>query len=334
MAQILADLSGVFFSSPIPAIEVQYTPFVPKFRCCRRFWKKKNPLFLSKVLVGWMWLKMSGARSCSELWLTLNVSSWWGLLLSHELQNSLGSEFTPKIKFFGGELVLFISVDRLDQAPGETFWQRLSTCALVPARNENGFGLWHGNSFDSLLFSPVLQGNKLMGSYSCVFLFVVSLCVTSGPSAPISSRTGRGLEVFKEWRCCKQEAAVEGWAGNQFWTGVGRNNGLQRCCPLSAPASPEPLSHLFAALCCLNTIREVYMSFEAQIVFPRRQTKWKKVRVPLPETCCLYGLLTWARVPLQWRWPEQGLEKVIPRSGEPSLRLGKRLSVPADPNVR
>lgn len=55
--------------------------------------------------------------------------------------------------------------------------------------------------------------------------------------------------------------------------GCGWEYGLQRCCPLSAPASPEPLSHSFAALRCLDTIWEVYMSFEAQIVFPHRPTQ-------------------------------------------------------------
>lgn len=35
-----------------------------------------------------------------------------------------------------------------------------------------------------------------MGSRSFFFLFVKSLCVTSGPSGPISSRFGKGLEIL------------------------------------------------------------------------------------------------------------------------------------------
>jgi len=113
------------------------------------------------------------------------------------LQNSLGSEFAPKSKHFWGGLVLFIAIDRLEQASGETFWQRFSSSALVPAQNGKGFGLGLGNSSDSLLFRPVLQGHKLMGSCSCFFLLVVSVCAISVPFRPISSRFGKGLEVFK-----------------------------------------------------------------------------------------------------------------------------------------
>lgn len=131
------------------------------------------------------------------------------------LQNSLGSEFAPKIKLFCEGLVLFITIDRLEQASGETFWQWLSTSALVSAQNDKGFGLWLGNSSDSLLFSPVLQGNKLMGSCSRSFL-LVSLCVTSGPSGPISSRFGKGLEVFEVWRCYKH-VLVKGHSRRLCW---------------------------------------------------------------------------------------------------------------------
>lgn len=92
--------------------------------------------------------------------------------------------------------MLFIAIDRLERAPGETSWQRFSTSALVADQNERRFGLCLGSSSDSLLFRPFLQGKQLMGSCSFFFVFIMSLCVTSGPSAPISSRFGKGLEIL------------------------------------------------------------------------------------------------------------------------------------------
>lgn len=109
-----------------------------------------------------------------------------------------------KDQAFCGGLMLFIAIDRLEQASGKMFWQQFSTSALVPAQNDKRFGLWLGKGSYSFYF--LAQFFKEISWRDHALALSCSVC-NFWHCGPISSRFGRELEVLKAQRCCKHIAS-------------------------------------------------------------------------------------------------------------------------------
>lgn len=105
---------------------------------------------------------------------------------------------SPKDQSFCGGFMLFITIDRLEQASGKIFCQYFSTPALVLAQNDNRSG-----SDCSYILAQFFEEISW-----CSYLLFFALCVSVlWHCRPISSSFGRGLEVLKVQRHCKHIAA-------------------------------------------------------------------------------------------------------------------------------
>lgn len=125
-----------------------------------------------------------------------NTSSPCSLFPSPELAEFPRGWTHSKDDDFWWGLVLFITTGRLEQASGETFWQRFSTSALCLPRMMKDL-LCDLRTALTLFFHPFLWENELMAPCSFPFLLRLSLCVTSGPSRPIPSRF-HGIPEYPE----------------------------------------------------------------------------------------------------------------------------------------
>lgn len=135
-----------------------------------------------------------------------------------------------------------------------------------------------------------------MGLCSCSFLLIVSVCVTSGPSGPISNRFGKGgwrFSKHKEVQACAgtrpwQEAVLEGSPGE---LGAGSFTGASEVISPFCSCLTRGTSPFVCSVTPFEHDTRDCLSFDSQGAFPRRlgraDRKWKKVYVLPPETSSL-----------------------------------------------